>query len=78
MGAQRAWRSTGTDPYREEIERLQFELAAFNRRIIELEKGHDESPMIDTLKATAIILSRQIDEVRCSVATDRLADLLAK
>jgi uncharacterized protein YydD (DUF2326 family) len=78
MGAQRAWRSTGTDPYREEIERLQFELAAFNKRIVELEKGHDESPMIDTLKATAIILSRQIDEVRCSVATERLADLLAK
>jgi hypothetical protein len=78
MGAQRAWRSTGTDSYREEIERLQFELAAFNKRIVELEKGNDESPMIDTLKATAIILSQQIDEVRCSVATERLADLLAK
>ena len=78
MGAQRAWRSTGTDPYREEIERLQFELAAFNKRIVELEKGDDQSPMIDTLKATAIILSRQIDEVRCSVATERLVDLLAK
>jgi len=78
MGAQRAWRSTGTELYREEIERLQFELAAFNKRIVELEKGPDQSPMIDTLKATAVILSRQIDEVRCSVATERLADLLAK
>jgi uncharacterized protein YydD (DUF2326 family) len=78
MGAQRAWRSTGTDPYREEIERLQFELAAFNKRIVELEKGPDRSSTIDTLKATAIILSRQIDEVRCSVSTERLADLLAK
>jgi uncharacterized protein YydD (DUF2326 family) len=78
MGAQRAWRSTGTDPYREEIERLQFELAEFNKRIVELEKGPDRSSTIDTLKATAIILSRQIDEVRCSVSTERLADLLAK
>jgi uncharacterized protein YydD (DUF2326 family) len=78
MGAQRAWRSTGTEPYREEILRLQFELAAFNKRIVELEKSDHESPMIDTLKATAVILSRQIDEVRCLVATERLADLLAK
>ncbi len=53
-------------------------LAAFNKRIAELEKGHDQSPMIETLKATASILSRQIDEVRCSIATERLAGLLAK
>ena len=34
--------------------------------------------MIETLKATAVILSRQIDEVRCSIATERLAGLLAQ
>jgi hypothetical protein len=78
MGAQRGLRNIGIDHYREEIERLQFELASFNKRIVELENGHEQGPMIDTLKATAVILSRQIDEVRCSVATERLADLLAK
>jgi uncharacterized protein YydD (DUF2326 family) len=78
MGVQRGWKRVGADPHHEEIERLHFELAAFNKRIAELEKGHDQSPMIETLKATAIILSRQIDEVRCSIATERLAGLLAK
>jgi uncharacterized protein YydD (DUF2326 family) len=65
------------DPH-EEIERLHSELAAFNKRIAELEKGQDQSPMIETLKATAISLSRQIDEVRCSIASERLAGLLAQ
>jgi len=78
MGVQRGWKRVGADPHHEEIERLHSELAAFNKRIAELEKGHDQSPMIETLKATATILSRQIDEVRCSIATEQLAGLLAK
>ena len=77
MGVQRGWKRVGADPHHD-IERLHSELAAFNKRIAELEKGHDKSPLIETLKATAIILSRQIDEVRCSIATERLAGLLAK
>ena len=78
MGVQRGWKRVGADPHHEEIERLHSELAAFNKRIAELEKGHDQSPRIETLKATASILSRQIDEVRCSIATEWLAGLLAK
>jgi hypothetical protein len=77
MGVQRGWKRVGADPHREEIERLNSELAAFNKRIAELERDHYPSPMIETLKATAITLSRQIDEVRCSIDTERLAGLLA-
>ena len=78
MGAQRGWKKVGADPHHEEIERLHYELAAFNERIAELEKGQDQSPMIETLKATAVILARQIDEVRCSIANERLSGLLAQ
>jgi uncharacterized protein YydD (DUF2326 family) len=78
MRAQRVWRKLGADQHHAEIERLHLELAAFNKRIGELENAHAESSMIETLKATAILLSRQIDEVRCSLATEKLACLLAK
>jgi uncharacterized protein YydD (DUF2326 family) len=77
MRAQRIWSVAGAD-YHAEIKRLHFELAAFNRRISELERTHSETPMIETLKATALLLSRQIDEVRCSLATEQLAGLLSK
>jgi uncharacterized protein YydD (DUF2326 family) len=59
-----------------EIERLHLELASFNNRIIELEKLHPESSKIEALKASAIVRSRQIDELRC--ANDDLTGLLAK
>jgi hypothetical protein len=78
VGVQRGWKKVGSDQHHFEIERLNLELAAFNTRIAELEKFRGETPMIETLKATAIILSRQIDEVRCSVATERLAGLLTR
>ena len=60
-----------------EIERLRQELAALNARIEELEKQHPEASKIEALRVTALVLARQIDEIRCSSAND-LADLLAR
>jgi hypothetical protein len=59
-----------------EIERLHLELDSFNNRIIGLEQLHPESSKIEALKASALVLSRQIDELRCS--NDDLTGLLAK
>ena len=60
-----------------EIERLGQELAALNARIEELEKQHPEASKIEALRVNALLLARQIDEIRCSSAND-LADLLAR
>jgi len=60
-----------------EIERLGQELAALNARIEELEKQHPEASKIEALRVNALVLARQIDEIRCSSAHD-LADLLAR
>ena len=60
-----------------EIECLRRELAAFNKRIEELEKQHPEASKIEALRVNALVLARQIDEIRCSSAHD-LADLLAR
>ena len=60
-----------------EIERLGQELAALNARIEELEKQHPEASKIEALRVNALVLARQIDEIRCSSAND-LVDLLAR
>jgi len=60
-----------------EIERLRQELAALDARIEELEKQHPEASKIEALRVNALVLARQIDEIRCSSAND-LADLLAR
>jgi uncharacterized protein YydD (DUF2326 family) len=73
MRALRVWKPVKHD---EEIERLHLELASFNNQIIELEKLHPESSKIEALKASALVLSRQIDELRYS--NDDLTGLLAK
>jgi uncharacterized protein YydD (DUF2326 family) len=67
----------GTD-YQAQIDRLHLQLAAFNTRIEELEKVHPENSRVESLKASAMMLARQIDDVRCSIATEQLASLLAK
>jgi uncharacterized protein YydD (DUF2326 family) len=77
MRAQRIWKAVGAD-HHTEIAHLQLELAAFNKRISELERSHPERETIDTLKAAALALARRIDEVRCLVATDQLVGLLVK
>jgi hypothetical protein len=69
--AERVWKQ-----YDAEIERLHLELASYNDQIAELEKLHPESLRIEALKASALLLSREIDERRCS--TDDLTSLLAK
>jgi uncharacterized protein YydD (DUF2326 family) len=78
MRARRSWKPVGPFKHDAEIERLHLELASFNKRIDELEKRHPESSTIEALKASAFVLSRQIDELSCSSATDDLTGLLAK
>jgi hypothetical protein len=78
MRAQRVWKPVGVDNHHVEIERLHQELASFNNRIAELEKMHPETSKIEALKASALVVSRQIDELRCSSAADDLTGLLAR
>jgi uncharacterized protein YydD (DUF2326 family) len=77
MRAQRVGKSIRPVSKNAEIERFYFELALFNERIQELEKQHPEASKIEALRASALVLARQIDEIRCSSAND-LTDLLAK
>jgi hypothetical protein len=60
-----------------EIEQLRQELASFNDRINKLEKRHPDAARIEALKASALVLARQIDEIRGPSANE-LAHLLAK
>jgi hypothetical protein len=76
MPAQRSWKAIGASKPDAEIESLRLELASFNKRISELEKLHPDGLKIEALKAAAVMLSRQIDELRCS--GDDLTGLLAK
>jgi uncharacterized protein YydD (DUF2326 family) len=77
MRAQRVWKPVTPVKSNAEIERLRLELASFNERIEELEKQHPEVSKIEALRVSALVLARQIDEIRCSSAND-LTDLLAK
>ena len=77
MQAQRILKPIGLVKKNAEIERLRQELAALNARIEELEKQHPEASKIEALRVNALVLARQIDEIRCSSAND-LADLLAR
>jgi hypothetical protein len=58
------------------MEQLCLQLAEVNRRIEELETSHPEALKIEALKVNALLVSRQIDELRC--ATDDLTGLLAR
>ena len=78
MRAQRVWKTVGADKYNTEIERLHLELESFNKRIAELEQSRSQSSTIEALKSSALMLSRQIDDLRSSIATEQLAGLLAK
>ena len=76
MRAQRAWKPIGSASHNAEMEQLHLQLASLNRRIEELEKSHPETSKIEALKVSALIVSRQIYELRC--ATDDLTGLLAR
>ena len=76
MRTRRAWRPIRADEHNAEVEQLSLQLASFNKRILELEKSHPETSKIEALKVSALVVSRQIDELRC--ATDDLTGLLAR
>ena len=77
MQAQRILKPVELVKKNAEIERLHQELAVLNARIEELEKQHPEASKIEALRVNALVLARQIDEIRCSSAND-LVDLLAR
>jgi hypothetical protein len=56
-----AWRS----PVQQQLDGLFGELAAFNERIAELVKQGHRSHAMSVLKAQALSLAGQIDELRC-------------
>lgn len=74
MRAQRVWNVNGAAS----TGQLQSKLDDLNKRLSQLERQHPESSGIDELKATALSLSREIDEIRCAEATAALRDLLRK
>jgi uncharacterized protein YydD (DUF2326 family) len=77
MRAQRVRNPIGPVKTNTEIECLRLELATLNQRIEELEQQHPEAVKIEALRASALAVARQIDEIRCSSANE-LSDLLAK
>jgi len=70
MRAQRVWNPIGSVKTNTEIECLLLELATLNTRIEGLEQQHPEASKIQALRASALVLARQIDEIRCSTAGD--------
>ena len=79
MGMVRGWKKAGRDPHAE-IQQVHVQLAGFNARIADLEKFEREGSdyHVERLKADAIMLAQQIDEICCSLAEERLANLLAR
>ena len=83
MRAQRICRDVEAD-HHAEIERLYVRLAVVNAGIAELEKIHSQGEALaqrddlESLKASALSLTRQIDEARCSIADQQLTGLLAR
>ena len=77
MRVQPVWKESEAD-HQTEIERLLFRLAAVNAGIAELDRLNSESEALEGLKASAPSLTRQIDEIRCSIADEQLAGLLAR
>src|SRR5258705_6678338 len=77
MSVQRVWKPVGSVNSTAEIERLRQQLASFNEQIEELEKQHPDALKIKALRVSALLVARQIDEIRSSSASD-LADFLAK
>ena len=58
-------------PVPHEIEKLQKQLNEFNERIIELENEGHRGHAMEVLKANALDLARQIDELRCLLIDPR-------
>ena len=77
MSVQRVWEPVGSVNSNAEIERLRLRLASFNEQIEKLEKQHPDASKIEALRVSALVLARQIDEIRCSSANE-LTGLLAR
>ncbi|WP_245269361.1 hypothetical protein [Bradyrhizobium japonicum] len=74
MRAQRVWKVNGDAS----IGHLQSRLDDLNKRLGQLESQHPDSWKIEELKASALSLSREIDDIRCAEATAALSELLRK
>ncbi|MBR0774588.1 hypothetical protein JQ625_07085 [Bradyrhizobium diazoefficiens] len=75
MRAQRVWRVNNAGP---SVGQLQSRLDDLNKRLSRLESEHPGSSTIESLKSTALGLSREIDDLRCAEATEALSELLRK
>jgi len=82
MRAQPVWKNSEADHRAEdlgaEIDRLYRRLAAVNERIAEFDEVPSENETLTSLKASALTLTRQIDDIRCSIADEQLTGLLAR
>lgn len=76
--ADRGAEDLGAEDHGAEIERLYLRLAAVNERIAELDQNHPENQTLASLKASALALTRQIDDIRCCIADEQLTGLLAR
>ena len=74
MRARRIWRVNETAT----ANHLQSKLDDLNRRISQLERQHPEGWKIEALKSSALIIAREIDDMRCGEATTQLRELLRK
>jgi hypothetical protein len=74
MRAQRIWKVNGAAG----IGQLQSRLDDLNKRLSQLEAPGPNPDEIEALKASALRLSRDIDELRCAEATAKLSELLRK
>ncbi len=72
MRAQRIWKVNGAAG----VGQLQSRLDDLNKRLSDLEAPNPDE--IETLKAMALSLSRDIDDLRCAEATAKLSELLRK
>jgi hypothetical protein len=74
MRAQRVWKVNGDAS----IGQLQSRLDDLNKRLGQLENQAPDSATLDELRAIALSLSREIDDIRCAEATAALSQLLRK
>lgn len=74
MRAQRVWKVNGAAS----IGQLQSRLDDLNKRLGQLEHQRPDSWKLEELRACALNLSREIDDLRCAEATATLSELLRK
>lgn len=79
MQARRAWTIKSPTHRDADIERLQAQLDELNQRLNELRCPILDRPNISAIRARALTLSQEIDDIRCSAsAIDALTELLRR